>query len=698
MISVLSFVGEVIFCALLVFICKKYFKDTIGKIATPVLAAIFIACLFLSNSWVQKMPIVYDEVGVVALDEKNEKSQGVEVSVQGIEIRRIKKEFPKVSEGKWFFTTEDNYMWRPESDPRQPEGTTKSIVLKVPVGTERTLLFRKSDWGGKAQVGFWNQKVVVDTYTTSALKLEDSGIRRQILQAAGRLFIFGVIMCVFAFLIYLLFRISQSENEKLKRKTVYASVALSFFAITAAYLETQEFWLDEMFQIGFSGTGKSLYETLMVTETTPPIFRLLANVWYNIVPYGEEWLLLLPTLFSAGFVYTVGLLGEEIGGKYVGYTSAMLAAVSTALLNNGVREFRANALLTLLSCVFMLYYVKRLKTGKYSVVVTVIMILLAYTHYFGVFLCGAAFILDVYYFCCKKKKIKDFIPYLIAVAVFVPWVFRLLELGHLKFEASWQIQPTLKAVYNLLIFLCGDALFVVLLAVGIISVLFNKNQSEKSFDARFSLIFIFFVMIACLYAYGTFIRPLATLWAHRYFMNILACSIVITAFGLVQVGRFLVAACERMLPNLKSVELAKKATCVLLSVFLLFSNMPKISAGYTPSSGQDYKGAAETIYSHVDAYKDDSIVVFLCQDYVVDGWYEYYMTMQGKRDDINYASVAKIPTQKEAAEEFFKPYETIYQCYLQEYACPSFTEQINEHYKLIKNDTSTRVRVYKRID
>lgn len=697
MVSVLFFAGEVIFTALLLFACKIFLKDTVGKIATPVLAVILIACLFLSNSWVQKYPIVYDDVGIVALNEKNQASGGSEISVQGVECRRIKQEFPTVADGQWFFTTEENYMWRPPTDERQPEGTTQSIVMKIPVGTDRTLLFKKSDWGGKALVGFKNETTQVDTYLQSELKLEDSGIRRQLLQAAGRLSLFAVFMCAFTALIYLLCRISRSNNEKLKQKTVYAGVALAFFVLTFSYLETQELWLDEIFQIGFSGTGKSLYETLMVTETTPPLFRLIANVWYNIVPYGEEWLLLLPTLLCTGFVYVSGLLGEEIGGKYVGYTSAVLAAVSTALLNNGVREFRANALLALLSCVFMLYYIKRQKTGKYAVVMTVMMALLAYTHYFGVFLCGAAFLLDVYYFFTKKRKLKDFVPYVIAGVLFIPWIFRFLELGQLEFEAEWQFAPTFKALYDLLIYLCGDVTFIVLLVVGIVSVALRKKQDEKAFDTRFSLIFIAFTMIVCLYAYGTFIRPQATLWTHRYFLNILPCVLAVIAYGMVQVGRYILAAAKHA-PQFRSAVLFKRVACVLLPIYLLASCMPRIAAAYSPTGKQDYKGAAETIYGHADAYCEDSIVVMLTQDYVVDGWYEYYMTMQGKRADIDYASMTKVPTDKQAVQEFFEPYETVYFCYLQEYTNPAFNQLMNEQYKLVKTDNSTCVRVYKRID
>ncbi len=693
MVSILVLLAEVIFCAALLFVFKKYFKNSIGKLATPILVVLLTVLLFLTNSWVQQVPVIYDKVKVSALNEKNVASQGVEVSVRGVKAAYGEQYFPEVIEGKWFFTTEENYMWRPKRDARQPEGTTKKIVLKVPVGAQRNLIVKKSEWGGKATVKCCGEKAVVDTYISSQINLADSSLKRQLFQAAVRLLLFGLIMSAFVALLYVFARIYQSDDDKLKSKSTYGLIALAFLFLVFPYLSEQEFWLDEMYQIGFSGTGKSLYETLMVTETTPPLFRLIANIWYNIMPYGEEWLLLLPTLFCAGFIYTVGLLGEEIGGKYVGYTSALLASVSSALLNSGVREFRANALLAFLSCVLILYYVKNLKTGKYKVAFTLSMLFIAYTHYFGVFLCGAVFLLDIYYLFTKKKTYKDFIPYVVVFVLFIPWILRFLSLGQMSFEAFWQPIPNLKEVYNLLLYLCGDSVTIILLLFGVFSILFTSKIKKSEL---LPLAVIPFIMVVCVYMYGTFVRPQATLWTNRYFLNIIPCVIVVISYGLVVIGRFLIKVVNKSLDNMAIAKTIKKAICIILPIWLLVLNYPNISADYTAPKNSDFKGAANTIYGHVDAYKEDSLVVMVCQGYVVDGWYEYYMTMHGVRDDIKYISVEDIPTDAIKAEEFFKSYKTIYMCYLQDYGSAALNNQLASNYDLIQDNTSTCVRIYKR--
>lgn len=696
MVSILVLLAEVAFCAIVFFVIKKYFNNSIGKIATPILVVMLIAILFLTNSWVQQVPVIYDKVKISALNEKNINSLGVEVSVQGIKTPSGQQDFPEVIEGKWFFTTESNYMWRPKRDVRQPQGTTKKIVLKVPAGAARSLLVKKSQWGGMATVKCCGQKNVVDTYTSAQISLADSSLKRQLFQAACRLMLFGLIVSAFVALLYVFARIYQGDDDKLKSKSTYALIAAAFLFLVFPYLSEQEFWLDEMFQIGFSGTGKSLYETLMVTETTPPLFRMIANVWYNIMPYGEEWLLLLPTLFCAGFIYTVGLLGEEIGGKYVGYTSALIAAVSSALLNSGAREFRANALLAFLSCVLILYYIKNLKTGKYKIAFTLSMLLLAYTHYFGVFLCGAVFLLDVYYFFTKKKTYKDFIPYVIVFVLYIPWILRFLSLGQMSFEAFWQPVPNFKELYNLALYLCGDLIKVILLSLGVFSIFaICKVKKEEAYNSL-PLAIIPFIMVLCVYAYGTFVRPQASLWTNRYFLNIIPCSIVVISYALVIIGKFLLLNVNKSLKDVKITKTIKKAICIILPIWLLVSNFSNISADYTAPNKSDFKGAANTIYSHVDAYKKDSLVVMVCQGYVVDGWNEYYMTMQGRRDGLKYISIEDMPNDTAKAEEFFSQYKTIYMCYLQDYGSAVLNNQLTKNYDLIQDNTSTCVRIYKR--
>ena len=509
MFSVLLLLAEAFFCLIAVFALLKYFKNYVGKIALPLLILYFVVCLFFTNRIVQKVPVVYDEVTVTATGEKSNKANGNEVSVSGVTVNAVQQKFPEVKSGKWFFTTENNYMWRDSSDERQPQGTTNSITLKIPVGTKRVLKFNKSDWGGKATVRIFGKTKRINTYKAAELELPNSGRKIMLLQLAVRVLMFGIIIALFAALLLFGLYIYKSRNKALKKHGFYALLSLGYLLVNVPYLNGQHFWLDEMFQIGFSGTGKSLYDTLMVTETTPPLFRLLANIWYNLMPYGEQWLLLLTAFFAAGMVYVIGMLGEELGGKGIGYCAAMLSFVSTALLNSGVREFRSNSLHGLLAALAILYYLRNLKTGKYKIHFTVFMVLLAYTHYFGVFLCGTFFLLDVYFYFKKRRKINDITPYVILGIAYIPWLFRFMTLNQLESSAFWQDRPSLRELYFLFMFLCGSNVKLLLFIVGFV-LLCVKLEKKKLSEDYFALLFISFVMIACVYAFCL------ALWLYRH--------------------------------------------------------------------------------------------------------------------------------------------------------------------------------------
>lgn len=689
-------IAQILICAVLLifFVKRSQIKDQ--RTAAVFLALFLCASLFTADFFIPKMSICHDEIIVDAVEEKMLDSDNYEIAISGFMWGKYKMGIPKVTEGKWFFTDENVYTWRTQESDSHPSGLTSEISLSVPSGRNRALTFVKSKQGGTVSVLCCGQKTLIDTRDSSQVVLKNSGILKTAINFFFQLFITAVVMAVLLAAALSCLHIFCSADSKKRRRFVYAAIALAFLIWNIPYLSRQEFWLDEIFQIGFSGTGKSLLQTLMVTETTPPLFRLIANIWYNIMPYGEEYLLLLPTLFSAGFVYVMGLLGEETGGKHAGYIASLLAAVSPALLQSGVDEFRSNALLALLSAIGTYTYLRRNKGGKNTVGFTVCMVLLSYTHYFGVFLCGAFFIADMLGVIAKKKQLKHcIIPYIITVLFYIPWIIRFLQLGQIGAEAAWMTKPSPNAVYSLLVYLCGSQEMLLLLVTGAVAAVMGQlSQSHKNKERPYAVVLIPCIMIVCLYIYGSMIRPDATLWVSRYFLNILPCIVCLCACGIAYIGRL--AATVLRKADTKILPSFKCTAYIILILILALNHIPVIASEYTPSKGQDFKGTANVIYTKPDIYDDDTLIVLVCQDYVKDGWYEYYLTMQDRRSAVNCASKADIPTNEAEAETFFERYNTIYWCYLQAETCPSFDQQLKEHYTLKEDDKTHLIRTYVR--
>ena len=686
---------QLLICAVLLFTFVKFSQFKSRRSAVPFLALFIAVVLLFSDLFIPKLAICHDIVTVTAVKNEVIDPDKYEVSVSGFKWGNYKTGIPKTVSGKWSYTNENKYTYTPQSDDSHPSGLTDTISLSVPSGRNRALMFAKSKSGGKISVLCCGKTSVSDTRNVSFTELENSSLIKTLINFCFQLLITAVTAASALYVAVIYLKIFLNSDSKGRQKCIYAVIAAAFFLWNVIYLPRQEFWLDEMFQIGFSGTGKSLLQTLMVTETTPPLFRLIANIWYNIMPYGEEYLLLLPTLFGAGFVFVTGLLGYELGGKNMGCVSCLLAAVSPALLHSGVDEFRSNSLLALLSAIGLYMYIKKQENAESSAGFTVSMILLSYTHYFGVFLCGAFFLLDAASSVFEKKSPLTYIkPYIVTFISYIPWLIRFLSLGQIGFAASWMTKPSLNAIYSLLLYLSGSREMLFLLAIGMVAAAMGNWQTQNKYNKAVPVIFIPCIMIACLYVYGTFIRPEATLWTNRYFLNILPCIICLCAYAITYAGKLFGAAFRMFCP--KALPLLKKAMFTVLVLILVINHIPVISAEYNASKNQDFKATADAIYAKPDIYGESTAAVILCQDYVKDGWNDYYLTMQGKRSEINCISKTDIPTDKAEAEKFFSKYKLIYLCYLQGEKCPSFDVQISEHYTLTNDDKEHLIRTYVR--
>jgi len=109
---------------LLGFLCLKKRKKT--EIKTLVYMTGLIVCFaVISNNLANKIPPIMDNVTITALGEKNEASNSEEIWLCDFLINGQKFQVDKPIDGKWFWAN-GVYMWRPENDNSQPNGTTRS--------------------------------------------------------------------------------------------------------------------------------------------------------------------------------------------------------------------------------------------------------------------------------------------------------------------------------------------------------------------------------------------------------------------------------------------------------------------------------------------------------------------------------------------------------------------------------------------
>jgi mannosyltransferase len=145
--------------------------------------------------------------------------------------------------------------------------------------------------------------------------------------------------------------------------------------VTASRILRDGFW-HAMEAVGFS-------------ESAPPLYYALAWVWTQLTGTGEFGLRSLSALAGVATVPVAYLLGAELRGRRTGLAAAALVAVNPMLLWYS-QEARGYALLTFLSALAALYFVRALDAGQRGgrrdlVLWGVFSALALATHYFAIF-------------------------------------------------------------------------------------------------------------------------------------------------------------------------------------------------------------------------------------------------------------------------------------------------------------------------
>lgn len=709
MFKILYIIAIIAVSAVTIFIFTRILKKS--TVSSAIISFLLVICSLFSITIVQSVPPLTEPVKITALSQKSQDSEGYDVRFTDFNVEGKKYEFDEPSEGKWFYHG-DSYMWRPDWDKRQPEGTTRSITVQVPIGAYREINFVKSQWGGKAHVSVYGQITEVDTFEQGTVSIPDSRKKFMAYKLIYQTAVFTVALWLMGLLILLFVKVFAADRngDKVKKRLIYAGIAGLSLAVMITYSQNHTLWLDEIFQIGFSGTGKSLYETLMVPETTPPLFRLAANIWYNLVPYGEEWLLLLPELACAGAVYLLGLIGEEWKNRRTGILAASFLGLASTVYISAAYEFRAYGFLLFFSAALVLSHIKRIKKGNNATMRDILcmglwMVPLAYTHYFGVFLCCVLFLYDFILFCSGKIRWKCIFSYILVFVLYIPWLFRFFQLGQIELEASWQTDPTGVAAFNLIKYLCGNAEFAIfLLAVGFLAILASNFRAgikrKSSWEALppyplFSLI----VFTVALYFYGRVVNVNATLWTNRYFIVLFPFSALVIARG----ADAIVSFAGRLAETLKkdSYAVCSGVACALIVVGFFVTNFPAVSnQPNVKNHNQNFDIAADWIYSQTtEIFSDKTLVISADQSFVGDGWYEYYVTQKGRRDELNYVNQDELYAMGEASMiEFLKKYDTIYVCYAARTKSSALTDMLSEYFVETEDAAGAQVVTFRSAD
>jgi 4-amino-4-deoxy-L-arabinose transferase-like glycosyltransferase len=162
-----------------------------------------------------------------------------------------------------------------------------------------------------------------------------------------------------------------------------AAICIAGAALRFSTLSLQSFWLDEAVTHDLvTRPLGAMLRALPHSESTPPLYYLVAWVWVRIFGSGEAGLRSLSALLGTATIVVVALLARRLAGDRAGLAAAALTAANPLLIWYS-QEARAYSQLVLMSALTLWL----LAEERWDLWALAAILALA-THYFAVFVVG----------------------------------------------------------------------------------------------------------------------------------------------------------------------------------------------------------------------------------------------------------------------------------------------------------------------
>ena len=631
---------------LLIVVWAFLFKKE-GKrwIKTAALSLLTLASVLLLNTW---LIFPSDTMTLTALNQKNEKAGGNSIVFQDVKQNLRKLSYHVVS-GIWL-DTEGQQKWGAYA----PDNLTPDLTLRIPKGKGREITFLSNKWTGIVEIRLNDGKDPkrVDTYSdvdgdfiTAALpdtgNLGDVGFANILLLLLEAMGVGGLL-----FLLKSQFKRWVTCIRQHPYEFAYATVAVIGFIIMMMYGSIRSIWVDDTSTMGIANRSRSLLEVLQTVmkeePTSPPLYPLLWHLWAKIIPVGARHLTLwakFPSIVlnSIG-LYAMAIVVRRGWNQCIALISEVFLASSYILIVNSAYTVRPYGLLPLTTVLLLFSMVLREEDGfcstlKNSMIHLLAILAICYTHFFGILLCFGFFIYEVWKFAAKRISWKFILPYIVAGVLYIPWLLVAFKGANDMFGGTfWPEIPDLKGILVLFTWLSSNQLlFAAFCIVGIFLTIYyyivgSDAASNKELSLNFSLVAAMAGVIFVAYIYSKYLKPQASVWVNRYFIELIPLMAILTAFGVYQTITLMLQS--------KAVPPILVSTIIAIVAYIN-SNVMGMVENDVRTTNLPYREAADYLLGQMDADDDDTLI--LVSSYFSNGW-DYYLTHNGKFNTMLYYS------------------------------------------------------------
>lgn len=493
------------------------------------------------------------------------------------------------------------------------------------------------------------------------------------------------------------------KSKKYYSQIYYGALIVLAAVIVIAFFNLQQglsLWLDEMFQVDYCRESSSLLNIICIDPYTPPLFNIIAWVWYRLVPFGEVWLHIPSLCFVIISLFLIAAIGRRLHGRMLGFLAAMLFVVNAKVFSECIFSFRAYSLLLVLSCLFLYLYIRRIQTPaneiswKLSAAMAITTLALGYTHYFGVLFACMFFIIDLYLLARGRlngARLKVFAPYCFALVCYLPWLkiaFATLAKAKTNTLAhSWQNAMSGGApnFHSFLYWLSGEVAEVLMLfniacvtciIVNIWRIYKHKYEWQKDLP-MIAMVFVILLMLGGMWVYCSFINTYSMMWVSRYFIPLIPCIVLVTTLGFYDVLRHL------PVPNFLQLVCAVMVVALLIPSCVATIHNDLLET----SSTRFYKNLTQWLEGKDDIEKDTTLVMAVInttdKGRQIQAWKHYYFNRKDTRDfDVNILDA--LDSEARDNPTYLLYYKKIY------VTCQHFDPDIPQEYKSVLSKNFTK--------
>lgn len=250
----------------------------------------------------------------------------------------------------------------------------------------------------------------------------------------------------------------ETNVETLKDKKISPSpflpFSLSLFALVYIllrfwHLTDSCLWFDEIFGIHAAELSwAEMFNFVARDLIHPPLFYFFLKIWLLIGGDGLFWVRGFPVLFSILALVPFYFLCRQLKLNYLIMTTALAFLACNGALIKYSQEVRMYSLVLFFALFSMWFFTRFLHLGKNIRLLTIVNVLLIYTHYFGWFVVLAEVISIL---VLQRIKIRQIlIMFGITLLSFAPWIFAIFRASQINSDVSqnigWIPKPNLQQI------------------------------------------------------------------------------------------------------------------------------------------------------------------------------------------------------------------------------------------------------------